>query len=426
MKVLVVGGGGREHALCWKIAQSKKVSALHCAPGNAGIAGIAQCHAVATSDIAGIVQLATREKINLVVVGPEDPLCAGLADVLEKANIRCFGPSAAAAEIEGSKFFCKDLLRRHRIPTPGFRIFTETNPALSWLDTQDQFPIVIKASGLAAGKGVTICNDRATAKDLVRNLIELRALGDAGGTLVIEEFVKGPELSVLALTDGNTLLPLEPCRDHKRLKDGDLGPNTGGMGVISPVAIPQRMRLQIEQQILLPTIHAMNREGRKFKGVLYAGLILSQKGPMVLEFNCRFGDPETQGLLLRFADDLVPYLEAVADGTLDKLDGPRFDPRPSITVVLASGGYPEAPETGFPILGLEAVQEDETLQVFHAGTRRKDGAVLNSGGRVLAVSALGKDLSDARSRAYAAADKIIFTGRQLRHDIGLRELAGAL
>lgn len=423
MKVLVIGGGGREHALCWKIAKSPKVKRVFCAPGNAGIAKIAQCVPIPVLDLERIVEFAEKERVDLVVVGPEDPLCAGLVDLLQKKEIRVFGPTAAAAEIEGSKSFCKDLLRRHRVPTPGFRAFSDPNQAIAWLETQDEFPMVVKASGLAAGKGVTICNDREEAKILVKRLLELRTLGDAGARVVVEEFVQGPELSVLALTDGNAILPLDAARDHKRLLDGDAGPNTGGMGVICPVSTPHRFRLQIEQQILLPVIHAMNREGRRFKGLLYAGLILSSKGPTVLEFNCRFGDPETQSILLRFADDIVPYLEAVADGTLEKLEGPRFDKRVAVTIVAASPGYPDKPEIGHPILGLDSIREDDTLRVFHAGTKMRDREVLTSGGRVLAVSALGDDVAGARDRAYEAMDRIQFAGKQVRRDIGLREMA---
>ncbi|MFN0205318.1 MAG: phosphoribosylamine--glycine ligase [Planctomycetota bacterium] len=423
MKILVVGGGGREHALCWKIAKSPKVKNILCAPGNAGIEKIAECFPVAATDIDGIVSLAIREKVDLVVVGPEDPLCLGLADELTKKQIRVFGPSKLAAAIEGSKSYCKDLLRRHRIPTPGFRSFDDANLAISYLDTVDQFPIVVKASGLASGKGVLICHDRAMAQDTVKRMMEFHHFGDAGNEVVIEEFIKGYEVSVLALTDGSAILPLDPARDHKKLGDGDEGPNTGGMGVICPVSLPQRMRLQIEQQILLPVVHAMNRDGRKFKGLLYAGLIVGPKGPMVLEFNARFGDPETQGILLRFADDIVPYLEAVADGTLEKLEGPKFDKRVSVTVVAASEGYPDKPETGRPIGGLGDVDEDDSLQIFHAGTKMKDGVIVTSGGRVLAVSALGVDYQEARMRAYGAMEKIQFSGMQIRRDIGLREVA---
>lgn len=422
MKVLVVGGGGREHALCWKIAKSPKVTKVLCAPGNAGIARIAECCPVAAADIDGLVALAQREKPDLVVVGPEDPLCAGLVDEMEKREFRLFGPSKAAAEIEGSKSFCKDLLRRHRVPTPGFRLFDDANFAISYLDTVDVFPVVVKASGLAAGKGVSICNDRREAADTVKKMMEFGQFGEAGSRVVIEEFIRGQEVSVLALTDGSAILPLDPARDHKRLKDGDEGPNTGGMGVICPAALHHRVRVQIEQQVLLPVVHAMNREGRRFKGVLYAGLIIGPKGPMVLEFNARFGDPEAEAILMRFADDIVPYLEAVADGTLEKMEGPHFDPRVCVTVVAASEGYPEKPETGRPIGGLEDVVEDDALQVFHAGTKRKDGQIVTSGGRVLAVSALGVDFQEARMRAYGALEKVQFVGMQVRHDIGLREL----
>ena len=422
MKVLVIGGGGREHALCWKISKSPQVTKLLCAPGNAGIAKIAQCRPVAANDVEGLHSLAASERADLVVIGPEDPLCLGLADRLQKKKgIKVFGPTAAAAEIEGSKAFGKELMRRHRIPTPSFRIFEDTNLAMAYLEAFDDFPIVVKASGLAAGKGVSICDNREQAKDAVLKMMEHRIFGAAGMRVVIEEFVRGPEVSVLAITDGSAIMPLEAARDHKRLSDGDMGPNTGGMGAVCPVALPNRMRQQIEQQVLLPTIHALNHEDRKFCGVLYAGILLGPKGPVVLEFNARFGDPECQAILMRFSDDLVPYLVAAADGTLEKMDGPRFDPRVAVTVVAASEGYPEKPELRRPITGLDAIEEDDTLRVFHAGTKLVDHNIVTSGGRVLSVTALGRDAAEARERAYGAMDKIRFVGKKVRRDIALRE-----
>jgi len=422
MKVLVVGGGGREHALCWKIAQSPRVKQLHCAPGNAGIAQIAECHAIAATDLDGIVGLAQSRRIDLVVVGPEDPLCLGLVDRLTERGIAAFGPTAAAAAIEGSKAFCKDLLRRHRVPTPGFRTFEDPKYALAYLETLEEYPVVIKASGLAAGKGVTICEHAEQARTVAQELMKHRKLGEAGATIVVEEFVRGPEVSVLAITDGQAIMPLEPARDHKRLKDGDLGPNTGGMGAVCPVTLPPRMRQQVDQQILLPVVHAMNREGRPFKGVLYAGLMMTAKGPVVLEFNARFGDPETQAVLPRIEDDLLPYLEAAAKGTLEKLEGPRFDRRVSVSVVAASEGYPEKPETGRPIRGLDAASGTEGVHIFHAGTKRSGENVVTTGGRVLAVTALGDSVEEARSKAYTAMDKIDFVGKQVRRDIALKEV----
>ncbi len=423
MKILVVGGGGREHALCWKIARSPRVKELLCAPGNAGIEAIARCVPVAATDLDGLVALAVSEKVDLVVVGPEDPLCLGLVDRLAERDIRAFGPSAMAAQIEGSKAFCKDLLRRHRVPTPSYRSFDDAKFAMGYVDSLREYPIVVKASGLAAGKGVVICADREQAHEVLMRIMTHRTLGAAGDSVVIEEFVEGPELSVLAITDGSAIVPLEAARDHKRLLDEDRGPNTGGMGAFSPVVVPHRTRLQVEQQILLPVVHAMNREGRKFRGVLYAGLIFGPKGPLVLEFNARFGDPETQAVLMRFADDLVPYLEAAADGSLDTLEGPRFDPRAAVTVVAASEGYPEHPEIGRPIAGLDRVEESDELRVFHAGTKRVDRQVVTAGGRVLSVTALGADVAEARTRAYDAMGRIRFAGMQVRSDIGALEVA---
>ncbi|HKD99807.1 MAG TPA: phosphoribosylamine--glycine ligase [Planctomycetota bacterium] len=421
MKVLVVGGGGREHALCWKIAQSPRVKHVLCAPGNAGIARTFECRPVRSNDVDGLVALAESEKVDLTVVGPEEPLCLGLVDRLDARGKRAFGPTAAAAQIEGSKAFCKDLLRRHRVPTPSFRAFEDIHHAMAFVETTREFPIVVKASGLAAGKGVVVCEEREQAREALQRMMETRSLGDAGATVVIEEFARGPELSVLAITDGSAIVPLEPARDHKRLLDHDAGPNTGGMGAVSPVSIPPRLRLQIEQQILLPVIHAMNREGRRFRGVLYAGLVLGAKGPVVLEFNARFGDPEAQAILARFADDLVPYLEAAASGTLESLEGPRFDPRVAITVVAASEGYPEDPKLNRPVAGLDEVVESDALHVFHSGTATAPGgAIATSGGRVLSVTALGATVEEARVRAYDAVDRIRFAGKQVRRDIGLQ------
>lgn len=423
MKVLVVGGGGREHALAWKISRSPLVSRVFCAPGKGGIAKVAECVPIDVLDLDGLVDFATRESVDLVVVGPEAPLCAGLADRLEAAEIKVFGPSQSAAEIEGSKAFCRELCKKHHIPSPASWTFSDLAAALAFLETHRDEPLVVKASGLAAGKGVMICEDYASARAAVAGCLESGSFGTAGEQIVIEEFLEGEEVSMLALCDGRTIVPLESAKDHKRSLEGDKGPNTGGMGAISPApAANPRTVKHVESQVLVQTIHAMVQERRPYRGILYAGLMVTSLGPRVLEFNARFGDPEAQPLLMRLESDLVPFLVAAADGKLDTLEsGPAWDPRPAACVVAVSGGYPGEYTTGHVIRGLDEVEESDELVVFHSGTKlRPDGSVVTAGGRVLSVTAKAKTLRLALDRCYAALDKISFSGMRIRTDIGKR------
>ena len=421
MKVLVVGGGGREHALCWKIAQSPLVTKVWCAPGNAGIAAVAECLDIPANDVEGLRNFAREQRIDLTVVGPEEPLCLGIADRFREQGLRILGPEQSAAQIECSKAYAREVCRRHKIPSPASWSFDEPAPALAFLDNRGEGRIVVKASGLAAGKGVVLAATLDEARAAVRACMEQRRFGDAGRTVVIEEFLEGEELSVIALTDGRTIAPLEPARDHKKVFDADQGPNTGGMGAYSPVpATGARTLKQIDNQVLLPAIHGLNREGRTFRGFLYAGLMMTASGPRVLEFNCRLGDPETQPLLMRLRGDVVPLLMHAADGTLERCDAPVFDPRPAVCVVAASGGYPGDFKKDLPILGLERVATGPELQVFHSGTRRRGGDIVTNGGRVLSVTALGKDLNEARQSAYAAMSQLEFRGMHYRKDIAQR------
>lgn len=426
MKILLVGSGGREHALAWKLAKSPLCEQLWVSPGNPGTATLAENVPVAAESVAELVRCAVDRKVDLCVVGAEAPLVAGLADALSDRQIPTFGPRAAAAELEGSKAWCKEVLVRHRVPTAAHRTFVHLSQALSYLDGGARYPCVVKASGLAAGKGVVICRDRGEARDAVRSMLEGRRFGAAGATVVIEEFLDGPEASAFCLTDGRTFAPFESCMDHKTLGEGGVGPNTGGMGAISPnPEISDRTRALIEKHIFLPTVHALNHEGHRFQGVLFAGIKLTAGGPKVLEYNVRFGDPECQTLMMRLRSDLLPYLHACAVGSLDRLDAPEWDPRPACCVVLAARGYPDAPDRGDPIEGLDRVACSDTLQVFHAGTALRDGVLVTHGGRVLAVTALGEDLAAARDRAYAASAAIRFAGMQFRRDIGLSALRAA-
>ena len=419
MKVLVVGGGGREHALCWKIARSPRLGRLWCAPGNAGIARVAECVPIPDSDREGLIAFGVEQGIDLVVVGPEAPLVAGLADAFRERGIRVFGPDARAAEIEGSKAFTRELCREHKIPGPQFWVFQDSKRAMGFLGTHTSWPLVVKASGLAAGKGVLICPDRETAFRAVGEIMEDRRFGDAGQEVVIEEWLEGPEASILAITDGRTIVPLEPAQDHKRAHEGDQGPNTGGMGAISPTPVANlRTRKQVESQILIQVIHALNRKSRSYTGVLYAGLMITQVGPRLLEFNARFGDPEIQPLVLRMKSDLLPILDATARGELEEIDPIEWDPRHAICIVAASEGYPGKYEKGQVIAGLDQVEEGEDLVVFHAGTAREEERVVTSGGRVLGVTALGESLEEARARAEEALAKISFPGMWYRRDIG--------
>ncbi len=423
MRVLVVGGGGREHALAWALARDPAVDELFAAPGNAGIEEVARCAPVEATDVEGIVALVETESIDFTVVGPEAPLVAGLVDALAARGRRAFGPTAAGARIEGSKTWAKELLLRHRIPTGRADITDDVTRAVSLLDAFEP-PWVIKADGLAAGKGVVIASDRQEAVEAVEAMLVDRAFGAAGDRILIDEHLEGREVSVLTLTDGEAVLPLEPARDFKRSLDGDRGPNTGGMGAHSPVpGFDDALAARIAREILEPTVAALAAEGVPYRGVLYAGLMLTAEGPKVLEFNARFGDPEAQAVLPRLDSDLAETLLACAEGRLGEAKV-AWSPEACVTVVLASGGYPGLYETGFPIEGLEEAGKSDRVAVFHAGTARRDGRVVTAGGRVLAVSALGTDLADARTRAYRAASLVSFEGAHRRSDIGQETSGG--
>ena len=420
MKILVVGAGGREHALCWKIARSPLVTRLYCAPGNPGTALVADNVPVAADDLAGLARFAKQEGIDLTVVGPEGPLCAGIVDVFAKEGLLCFGPNKAAAEIEGDKAFARELCRRHRIPGPAFWVFEDHQLAKSFLDNREDGPIVVKAAGLAAGKGVTVCKNSAEAKVAVAECLEQRRFGEAGNRVVFEECLEGPEVSLITLTDGHTIVPLEPARDHKRVFDGDKGPNTGGMGAFAPSPLyTEEIAERTEREILLPTLHAMNAEGFTFKGVLYVGLMLTAEGPKVVEYNARFGDPETQVVLPLLESDLFAIMRAVREQRLAETEI-RWRGGAAACIVLASGGYPGKYESGKAITGL-ADAEAAGATVYHAGTKRTDAGYVTAGGRVLGVTALGDTLAEAIRRAYAAAEKIHFEGAHMRRDIGIRD-----
>ena len=421
MKILVVGSGGREHALVWKIARSPLVTKIYAAPGNAGIASLAECVDITVDNLEGLAEFAVKEKIDLTVVGPEAPLCRGIVDLFRERKLRVFGPTREAAELEGSKIYCKELLRRNGIPTAGFRVFSDVQSARAFLKTAP-FPLVVKADGLAGGKGAVVCGEPSEAEAAVDAMMVKRAFGDAGARILVEEFLSGVEASVIAFTDSRTIAIMESVQDHKRVYDGDRGPNTGGMGAYSPAPVaPERDAERVEREILVPVVHALNKEQRRFQGILYAGIMYTKSGPKVIEFNVRHGDPECQPLLMRMKSDLVPILNAVIDGHLDRCDI-EWDPRPAVCVVVASGGYPGRHEVGYEITGLaEAAALPDTM-VFHAGTIAKDGKVSTAGGRVLGVTALGADLRAAQQAAYAAVGKIAFTGQHYRTDIASRLL----
>jgi phosphoribosylamine--glycine ligase len=423
LKVLVVGSGGREHAFAWKILQSPLVKEVVCAPGNAGIAKLARCVDVSADDPQKLLALALAEKVDLTIVGPEAPLCAGIVDCFQEKGLRIFGPSGKAAELEGSKAWAKRLMNRYRIPTASFRVFANPRDAREYVRSIDSFPMVIKASGLASGKGVVVCPTAKEAFQAIAAVMEERRFGAAGSEIVIEEFLKGEEASVLALTDGKTIAVLDPAEDYKQVLTGDKGPNTGGMGSNSPapVVTPKIMR-QVESEILVPIVHAMYREGRRYRGVLYAGLMITNSGPKVLEFNVRFGDPETQAILVRLKSDFVAIVEAVLDGKLDTIAPIEWDLRPSVCVVMASRGYPDKYETGVPIHGLDAVAGEEDVYVFHAGTALRNNYPVTAGGRVLGVTALGEDLLKAKERAYGVVRRISFERCHYRTDIADRAI----
>jgi phosphoribosylamine--glycine ligase len=420
MRVLVVGSGGREHALCWAIAASPLCQALYCAPGNAGIADLATCVAIKIDDIAGLVAFAGRERIDFVVVGPEAPLVAGLVDRLEQAGIKAFGPSAAAAALEGSKGFTKDLCAKYGIPTAAYRRFTEVGPAKAYVRERGA-PIVVKADGLAAGKGVVVALTLAEAEAAVEAMLGERRFGAAGASLVIEEFLEGEEASFFALVDGTTALALASAQDHKRVGDGDTGPNTGGMGAYSPAPIlDETMAARVMREIVEPTVRAMAAEGRPYKGVLYAGLMIGPDGPKLIEYNVRFGDPETQVLCPRLKSDLLPALIASSDGALAHF-GLRWHERAALSVVMAAKGYPGDYARGTEIKGIERAASLPDVMVFHAGTRRDaDGRLLADGGRVLNVTANGRTIAQARTRAYEAVALIDWPEGFCRRDIGWR------
>ncbi len=423
MRVLVVGGGGREHALAASLARSPTVDALFAAPGNAGIEEVATCVPVEATDLRGLVALVERESIELTVVGPEAPRVAGLVDELEARGHRVFGPTAAGARIEASKVWAKELMLRRGIPTGRAEVAGDVTRAVMLLDAFDP-PYVIKADGLAAGKGVVVTPDRDVAVRALQAMLVDRTFGSAGDRILIEEHLRGREISVLALTDGETVLPLEPARDFKRALDGDRGPNTGGMGAHSPVPfVDESTRRRIAAEILEPTIRALAEDGVPYRGVLYAGLMLTEEGPRVLEFNARFGDPEAQAVLPRLDSDPVEPILACLEGGLREAKA-AWTPDACVTVVLASGGYPGEYATGLPIEGLDAAGKIDRVAVFHAGTARRDGRVVTAGGRVLAVSALGKDVAEARARAYEAASVVSFEGAHRRDDIALEAAGG--
>jgi len=420
MKVLIVGGGGREHAIAWKISQSPKVSKLYCAPGNGGIASLAQCVPIKAMDIEGITSFAKSEGIDLVVVAPDDPLAAGMVDALENAGIRAFGPVKAAAEIESSKVFSKNLMKKYGIPTAAYEVFDNADNALEYLRTCS-YPTVVKADGLALGKGVIIAGNYDEAEKAVRSIMSDRIFGSAGNRVVIEEFLVGTEVSILAFTDGETLVLMVSSQDHKRAMDNDMGPNTGGMGTFSPSRLyTAEINDYCMKNIFMPTIEAMRKEGRRFKGVLYFGLILTADGPKVLEYNARFGDPETQVVLPHLKTDIIDIFEAIIDERLSEINI-EWENRSAVCVILASGGYPGKYETGLEITGIDEAEKDPSVIVFHAGTKLEAGKYYTAGGRVLGVTAVADTIDDARAKAYAAVGKIKFEGMHYRRDIGIKK-----
>src|SRR5882724_2613605 len=426
MKILVIGGGGREHALVWKLKQSSSVDRIFCAPGNAGTAEIAENIAVSATDLAQLLRFAKQNDVDLTVVGPDDPLAMGIADLFTADKLRIFGPTKSAARLESSKIFAKELMRAQKVPTAQARMFSESKEALGYCD-ELKFPVVIKADGLALGKGVIIAPDVATATSTIEAMMNEARFGDAGRRIVIEEFLRGTECSIHALVDGNDYRLLESARDHKRAFDGDEGPNTGGMGAFSPANNwDARLQSEFESEIMRPVLRGLAKERIAYRGLLYPGLMITSDGPRVLEFNCRFGDPETQVLLPRMKSDLLPLLEATIDGNSDSRRergienySIEWDKRVAVTVVLASAGYPGKYETGKAISGLNEVAKLEGVQVFHAGTKIVANQVVTAGGRVLAVTALGSTIVAARDRAYAAASRIHFDDCHYRRDIAL-------
>ena len=421
MDILVVGGGGREHTIVWKTAQSPLAGKIYCAPGNGGIAEIAECVDISATDIEGIVNFAKEKNVGLVMVAPDDPLVMGMVDALEKEGIRAFGPRANAAVIEGSKVFSKDLMKKYNIPTAGYEVFTESDKAIEYIKRQNSYPAVIKAEGLALGKGVIIAQNEAEAVDGIKEIMEDKKFGDSGNRVVIEEFLTGPEVSVLAFTDGKTVKPMVSAQDHKRAYDNDEGLNTGGMGTFSPSRLYDEEKAEeCMKNIFLPTIEAMNKEGRTFKGVLYFGLMMTRSGVKVIEYNCRFGDPETQVVLPRLKTDLVEIMEAVIDERLADLDI-EWEDNAAVCVVMASGGYPVSYKKGYEISGIKDAEDLGDIVVFHAGTKADKGKIVTNGGRVLGVTAIGQNLDSAIRHAYEGVSKISFKDEFHRNDIGIKK-----
>ncbi len=419
MKVLIVGSGGREHAIAWKVAQSKKVDKIYCAPGNAGISEVAECVPIGAMEFDKLVAFAKEKEIDLTVIGMDDPLVGGIVDVFEKEGLRVFGPRKNAAILEGSKAFSKDLMKKYNIPTAAYETFTDPEKALEYLETA-KMPIVLKADGLALGKGVLICQTLEEAKEGVKTLMMDKKFGSAGDEIVIEEFMTGREVSVLSFVDGNIVKIMSSAQDHKRAKDGDQGLNTGGMGNFSPSPFyTKEVDGFCKKYIYQPTVDAMKAEGRPFKGVIFFGLMLTPDGPKVLEYNARFGDPEAQVVLPRLENDIVDVFEACIDGTLDQVDLKFDNDRATVCVILASDGYPVEYKKGFPIEGLEKFKGKDDYYVFHSGTKfNENGQIVTNGGRVLGVTATGKDLKEARKKAYEATEWISFENKYMRHDIG--------
>ena len=419
MKIMVVGSGGREHALVWKLHSSSRVKKMYAAPGNAGISKLAECVEIQSEDLAGLADFAKRNSIDLTVVGPELPLTLGIVDEFEKKDLGVFGPSKAAAMIEGSKAFAKEFMKKHHIPTASFKIFDKPEDAIDFVRSSDM-PLVIKADGLAAGKGAFITEDVNSGISAVQKIMVEKTFGDAGNRVVVEDFLEGEEVTILAFADGKTILPMPSSQDHKKIYDGDRGPNTGGMGAYAPAPIvDDRMMKCIYDEILEPTVLGLEREGRPFKGILYAGLVLTARGPKVMEFNCRFGDPETQVVLPLLKSDLAEILMSIVEGELS-LEEVEWTEDFAVCVILASAGYPGKYEKGKEIFGLGKAEGAKDVLIFHAGTKKDRQKLLTNGGRVLGVTALGRDVEEAIGKAYGAVEKINFNGVQFRRDIGYR------
>ena len=417
MKVLIVGSGGREHAIAWKVSKSERVDKIYCAPGNAGIGQVAECVNIGAMEIERLVAFAKEKAIDLTVIGMDDPLVAGIVDAFETEGLRVFGPRKNAAILEGSKAFSKELMKKYNIPTASYETFTDPEKAIAYLETS-KYPIVLKADGLALGKGVLICNTKEEAREGVNTLMLEKQFGAAGDKIVIEEFMTGREVSVLAFSDGKTIQCMTSAQDHKRAKDGDQGLNTGGMGTFSPSPFyTEEVKAFCEKYVYQPTIDAMAKEGRPFVGVLFTGLMLTEDGPKVLEYNARFGDPEAQVVIPRMKNDIVDVFEACIDGTLESIDL-QFEDNAAVCVVLASDGYPESYEKGIPMSGFENFDGKEGYYCFHAGTKLEGDQIVTNGGRVVGITATGKDLKEARANAYRATEWITFKNKYMRTDIG--------